>query len=561
MIFFDDYASKIYPYSRSIFERKETNNFFSSSTLSFFEFKPSFDHDIIIVGGGHNALVSAAYLSKAGLDVLVLERRHVLGGAAVTEEIFPGFKFSRASYLAGLLRPQVIKELELKKYGFKYLPRDPTSFTPTKKDSPLEGKYLMLGSNAERNYESIAQFSEKDAMRFQEYESLLSQMSDIIQPFLDCPPPNIFEGSIASRVQSAKNIYQITKAGMQNTSALVPLYELFTAPAKHILDRWFESDILKATLATDSVIGSMKGPQECGSGYVLLHHVMGAVEGKKGVWAYVQGGMGSVSNAIVACASKHGATLVTDCQVQKVLHGNGTAIGVKANGNILTAKYAVLLGCNPFHGFFDLLDQDAPLPRSFRDHIFHADYSCGAFKINCAVDELPNFESAPTINGKVGKQHCGTIHFESTVAEIETAANDAAQGIPAERPVIEMTIPSSLDTTISPAGKHVVQLFVQYAPYKLHPSLGSWEDLEVKEEFADRVFGVVDEFCPNFSKSVIGRDVLSPWDLEQIFGLRQGNIFHGSLSIHQLGYARPAPGYSSYRTPLEKLYLCASGAH
>lgn len=262
--------------------------------------------DAIVIGGGHNGLITAAYLSKAGLDTLVLERRHIIGGAAVTEEIIPGFKFSRASYLAGLLRPKIIEELELSKHGFKYLPRSPSSFTPTKLNSVYKGKYLLLGDDAEENWRSIAQFSTRDADAYPKYEEFLGEIREIMQPLLDNAPPDLTQGRWREKLRTLSTIKDLVTVGYKNREVLVPFYELLTAPAEQILNRWFESDILKTTLATDAVIGALVGPQQNGSAYVLLHHVMGEAAGKKGVWAYVEGGMGALSNAVASSARSHG---------------------------------------------------------------------------------------------------------------------------------------------------------------------------------------------------------------------------------------------------------------
>jgi phytoene dehydrogenase-like protein len=532
--------------------------------------------DAIVIGGGHNGLVSAAYLAKHGIDTLVLERRHCVGGAAVTEEMVPGFKFSRASYLAGLLRPAVIEELNLHKYGFKYLPRDPSSFTPTRMDSPNGGNYLILGSDEQANYNSIAQFSKHDAEAFPLYEEFLGEVREVIQPLLDGPPPNPLEGNWRHKLDSLKQINSLIRVGYKNKSCLVPFYELFTGPASHILDRWFESEILKTTLATDAVIGALVSPTQAGSAYVLLHHVMGEAAGKKGVWAYVEGGMGSVSEAIAASARESGAEIVCNAAVSEIMYeGNGAnarATGVRmSDGTVLEAD-TILSGTTPYHTFLELMPgmardsgyqgETSPVSADFQHHIRFQDQNCGAFKINCAVDSLPNFECYPSpADGSPGPMHFGTIHFESRMEEVENAYREASMGVPASRPVIEMTIPSSLDNTISPPGKHVVQLFVQFAPYDIDPKIGNWADQAFKTAFVNRVFSIVDEFAPGFSNSVIGYDALSPLDLERVFGLHKGNIFHGSLSLHQLGYARPMSGYSSYRSPLKSLYMCASGTH
>lgn len=314
-------------------------------------------------------------------------------------------------------------------------------------------------------------------------------------------------------------------------------------------------------------------PNQPGSAYVLLHHVMGESAGREGVWAYSQGGMGTISESIRKSAERYGAEIALNATVKKILfetrNGQPQVTGVQMQDGTKLSASTVLSGCNPYHTFLELLPGlshdsiPSPLPAEFRKHIQFADYQCGAFKINCAVDKLPNFACFPH-NPKdptPGPQHKGTIHFETTMEEIENAYREASLGIPATRPVIELTIPSSLDTTISPPGKHVINLFVQFAPYHVDPKVGTWKDTRFKNTFADRVFRVVDEFAPGFSESVIARDVLSPLDLESVFGLHKGNIFHGALGLHQLGYARPAPGYSRYRTPLSGLYLCASGAH
>lgn len=275
--------------------------------------------DVIIVGGGHNGLVAAAYLARKGLDVQVLERRHVVGGAAVTEELYPGFKYSRASYLAGLLRPSIITELDLPRYGFEYIPRDPSSFTPSHVHGPLGGKSLLLGGDDAKTHASIAQFSAKDADAYPRYEEFLGACRDIVQPLLDGAPPNPMEGKLHERVDTVRRLSELAKRGAQHRGALVPFYELFTAPASHILDRWFESEILKTTLATDAVIGAMCSPTHAGSAYVLLHHVMGEAAGRKGVWAYVRGGMGAVSGAIAASAKAHGAEITCNATVKVFL--------------------------------------------------------------------------------------------------------------------------------------------------------------------------------------------------------------------------------------------------
>jgi phytoene dehydrogenase-like protein len=561
------------------------------------------------------------------VDTLVLERRHLVGGAAVTEEIVPGFKFSRASYLAGLLRPQIIEDLQLEQHGFRYLPRDPASFTPSPLHSPLGGRYLMLGECEDSNHRSIAQFSQRDADAFPAYERFLGEVREVMQPLLDGPPPDPFCGGWRERVRTLSQGARLLRVGAQHRSALVPFYELFTGPASQLLDRWFESEMLKTTLATDAVIGAMVSPTQAGSAYVLLHHVMGEAGGRPGVWSYVQGGMGAISEAVAASARQFGADIALNATVRRILYEPTSRGGAYSAARTATASAAssssssssasplpdipsrvtgveladgtqlyadvVLSGASPYHTFMELLPGlvadsagaganattasggaasggamgvgaggGSPLPGDFQRQVRALDHQCGAFKINLAVDRLPNFECLPNApDGSAGPQHQGTVHFENSMEQIEHAYREASMGVPASRPVVEMTIPSAVDPTLAPPGKHVVQLFVQYAPYQVDPKRGNWADPHFKREFVAGVYDVVEEFAPGFRGSIVGEDALSPLDLERVFGLQRGNLFHGALALHQLGYARPAFGYSRHRMPLDGLYLCGSGAH
>lgn len=517
-------------------------------------------YDCLVIGGGHNGLITATYLAKAGLKVCVLERRHVLGGAAVTEELHPGFKYSRASYVAGLLRPQVIEELGLEKHGLTFLPRDPSSFTPTRIDGPHGGKSLFLWSDQEKTLDSIRQFSDLDAEAYPQYEAFLDQVREIVEPLLDGPPIDL-QGRRHELLDKIKRTGQLARVGLRNRSIVLPMYELITGPAAPLLDRWFESDVLKTTLCTDAVIGGAN-PMEAGSAYVLLHHVMGECMGKKGVWAYAKGGMGSISQAIASEASLHGVELVTNASVQQILHRDGRVSGVKLDdGSVLEANH-VVSNCTPYHTFVELLpDRESALPFDFLKHIQNVQYSGGPVKINIAVNKLPNFACLPNEKADMpGPQHQGTIHFESHMQELVDAARQAHAGIPATKPMVEMTVPSAVDDTLAPPGSHVVQLYCQYAPYTLDPAHGSWHDESFKESYADRIFNIVEEFAPGFKDSVLHRDVLSPLDLERIFGLRGGNLSHGNIALHQLYNMRPAPDWN-HRSPLSGLYVCGAGAH
>lgn len=364
------------------------------------------------------------------------------------------------------------------------------------------------------------------------------------------------------------------RAAVRHRKAVVPFYELFTGPAQQFLDRWFESEILKTTLATDAVIGSIVSVRQNGSAYVLLHHVMGEVAGRKGVWSYARGGMGAVSDAAASAAREAGAEIVTSASVAAIAHEGGRATGVRlADGRLISARRAVVSNATPYHTFMELLPgYDAtgpgssspsnPLPRDFATHIRHTDYAGGSFKINLALRGLPNFACWPSpADGSPGPQHFGTIHFENRMQELEDGYREASLGMPATRPVVEMTIPSSLDDTLAPPGCHVCQLFVQFAPYHVDPKIGSWDDPAFTDAFVQRVYDIVERFAPGFRDLIIGQDVITPLDLERIVGLHQGNICHSALSLNQLAYARPAPGWSSHRTPLPGLFLSGAGCH
>eukprot|EP00079_Xenopus_tropicalis_P011025 XP_002936488.2 PREDICTED: pyridine nucleotide-disulfide oxidoreductase domain-containing protein 2 [Xenopus tropicalis] len=522
-------------------------------------------YDAVIIGGGHNGLVAAAYLQRSGVNTVVLERRHVIGGAAVTEEIIQGFKFSRASYLLSLLRPQIYKDLELKKHGLKVYFRDPHSFTPILETSNgHEPRSLLLGGDMAENQRQIAKFSERDAKAYPEYESFMNRLVLAIDPLLDAPPLDtkaILEGPLLNRLKSLKTLQPLLKAGLTIGSQFPKYYEVLTAPICKILDQWFESEPLKCTLATDAVIGAMASPETPGSGYVLLHHVMGELEGKKGCWGYVEGGMGMVSQAIAKSAAASGAEIYTEKVVEQILvDQSGKASGVVLQDGTEVQSRLVLSNASPHHTFSNLIPKEQ-LPADFMTMISQFNAKSPVTKINVAVDRLPNFLAAPNRNnGEAMPHHQCSIHLNSEDMQLlNDAYEEASRGIPSTRPMIELCIPSVLDPTLAPPGCHVISLFTQYTPYTLSGGC-QWNEAE-RNRYADTVFDWIEKYAPGFKSSVIGRDILTPPDLERIFGLPGGNIFHGSMSLDQLYFSRPVPTFSNYRTPITSLYLCGSGSH
>jgi phytoene dehydrogenase-like protein len=514
--------------------------------------------DVIIIGGGHNGLTAAGYLARAGRTVLVLERNAVVGGAAVTGEIGPGHRVSTASYLISLLLPEVERELELGRHGSKVLPRNPSSFTPLE-----DGRSLLMGPDAEFNRREIARFSTRDAEAWPRYEALLNRIADCLEPTLMETPADLLplprhwrKRGFLDRLRHLGRGHKLYRALAKLGDDLPEAMEILVGAARPILDRWFESDTLKSTLATDAIIGTFQPISAPGTAYVLLHHVMGRAGGARGVWGYVEGGMGALTQALAKSAMAAGAEIRTGCPVAAIEVAGGRAVGVRlASGEVLPAR-AVASNADAHVTFEKLLAPDH-LPPKFREAVARIDYSSASMKINLAVSELPDFSCMPG-KAEPGPQHMGTIHIgAATLEELERAYDDAKYGRPSAKPIIEMTIPSALDRTLAPAGHHMICLFVQYAPYRL--AAGTWDTL--KEGFADRCINEIGRLAPNLPGSVLYREVLSPLDLERRFGLTGGNIFQGSMGLHQLFSLRPVAGWSDYRTPLPGLYLCGAAAH
>ena len=515
-------------------------------------------YDSVIIGGGHNGLVCSAYLARAGKKVLVLERRHVLGGACVTEELWPGYKVSTAAYVVSLLLPEIESDLRLKEYGYEVLRRVPSSFTPFE-----DGRFLILGPDQAENRSEISKFSAADAEAWPKYEALLEAVAEKLEPILSETPPDLLplpktwrKRSFGKKLRDAGKARDIYRAFESLGTAIPEAIELLTGAARPILDRWFESEQLKGTLATDAIIGNFQSISAPGTAYVLLHHVMGSCGGARGVWGYVRGGMGALSNAIAASAESVGVEIRREAAVAEILTDNGTIRGVRLESGEEIGAKSVASGIDAHQTFRRLLS-DSALPAEFTAAVDRIDYSSASMKINLALSELPDFSCYPGITAP-GPQHCGTIHINSSMKDLEDAYFDALNGIPSRKPIVEMTIPTSVDATIAPAGHHVASLFVQYAPYQLKDS--SWDET-MKERFADSCIDEIAKFAPNIREAVVYRQILSPVDLEATFGLTGGNIFQGAMPLHQLFSMRPVPGWSDYRTPIEGLYLCGSAAH
>jgi phytoene dehydrogenase-like protein len=502
--------------------------------------------DAIVVGAGHNGLVTAAYLARAGLRTLVLERRDRVGGACVTEETWPGYRVSRAAYVAGLLRPAVARELGLAGRGLRLLRRDPSSFTPLP-----DGRGLLLGPDPALCGREIERFSVRDAAVYPRYEALLDRAARAFEPLLDAPPPD------PARLRAADLPLLLRLArgalGLRRDAARVA--RLLLAPARETLAAWFESEPLRATLATDALIGAWAAPSTPGTGYVLFHHVMGETGGARGVWAYVAGGMGALSEAIAGAARAAGAEIRTEAPVASIdVHG-GRVQGVTLADGATVAAPLVVSGADPARTLLGLVGRDA-LPADVVTELATLDFRSPVVKINLALDRLPAFRGRSSDGA--GPEHTGTIHVGANDLDaLERSYADAAADRLPERPMVELTIPSALDPTLAPAGRHVASLFVQHVP----PAIGRERWARERDGFADRVVALVDEVAPGFSASVLHRDVLGPPELEDVFGLTGGNIFHGAMTLDRLLFLRPIPGWARYRTPIEGLWLCGAGTH
>jgi phytoene dehydrogenase-like protein len=500
-------------------------------------------YDAIIIGGGHNGLTCAAYLARAGKKVLVLERRSVLGGAAVTEEVFPGFKFSVCSYVVSLLRPEIIRELDLPSHGMELLPLDGT-LTPMP-----NGDYLWRVNDHYKTRREIARHSRLDAEAYDEYGKAMIEMGRFAKPILSMTPPD-------PTSLDPRGLLELLAIGKRFRAMRfhdrVNQIQLLTMSAVDFLDQWFETDVLKATMSASGIIGTFLGVRSPGTAYVLLHHYMGEIDGSFRSWGLSRGGTGAVSNAIASAARGFGAEIRTDAAVAKITIKNGKATGVAlTNGDELSAN-VVISSVDPTNTFLKFM-QAKELPGDFVEGVRRYKYRGSSGKVNLALDALPDFTCLPG----PGPHLRGAISISPSVDYMERAYDDAKYGRFSRKPYVDIVIPSLTDPSVAPPGKHVMSCFVQFAPY--HLKEGTWD--EQREAFGDAVIDAISEYAPNLKDIILHRQVLTPLDIEREFGLTEGNIFQGELTLEQLFFLRPVPGWAQYTTPIDRLYLCGSATH
>jgi phytoene dehydrogenase-like protein len=505
--------------------------------------------DALIVGGGHNGLVCAAYLAAAGLKVTVLEARPVVGGAAVTEEFHPGFRNSVAAYTVSLLNPKIIRELELARHGLRVVERGLSNFLPLE-----DGRFLKVGAG--RTQHEVEKFSARDAQRLAAYAERLDAIADVMREVVLETPPNVTDGGWLEALPQLLRGARLGRrmAGLDMTLRR-DLLDLFVKSAGDYLDGWFESAPIKAAYGFDGVVGNYASPYTPGSAYVLLHHVFGEVNGKKGVWGHAIGGMGAITQAMARAAEARGVEIRTRSPVREIIVEAGRAVGVVTERGESVRARSVVSNLNPKLLYEKLLDP-AALPREFLERIRQWRCGSGTFRMNVALTELPDFTVLP--GRSAAEHHSAGIIMAPSLAYMDQAYLDAKAGGWSQRPIVEMLIPSTLDDSLAPPGQHVASLFCQHVAPVL-PGGASWD--AHREQVADVMIDLVNQHAPNFGASILGRQILSPLDLERTFGLVGGDIFHGALSLDQLFSARPMLGHGDYRGPLKGLYMCGSGTH
>ena len=519
-------------------------------------------YDAVIIGGGHNGLVSAAYLARAGMKTLVLEKRHLLGGAAVTEEIFPGYRFSVFSYVVSLLRPEIIRELDLPAHGLDILPLDGT-FTPLPegqgRPAPRDGNgnaigtgdYLWRVNDHGRTIRELRRWSKNDAEAYEEYGQLMVDMARFIKPILRIVPPD--PASLDPR--PLLPLGGLARAFGRLTERQQAVFvQLMTMSASDFLDQWFETDPLKATMSASGIIGTYQGVKSPGTAYVLLHHYMGEIDGAFRAWGIPKGGTGGISNAIGSAARALGAEIRLEAPVARILVRDGRATGVALEDGEEILADSVLSSVDSRRTFIDLIEPGT-LDADFEAEVRRFKFRGSSGKVNMALDGLPSFTALPG----PGEHLRGAISISPSIDDMERAYDDAKYGHWSRKPYIDIVIPTLVDPGMAPPGKHVMSCFVQYAPYHLDPSLGTWDDN--REAFGDAVVDRISEFAPDLRSKILHRNVQTPLDIERTTGLTEGNIFQGELSLEQLFFSRPVPGWARFRTPIRDLWLNGSATH
>jgi phytoene dehydrogenase-like protein len=505
--------------------------------------------DAVIIGAGHNGLTCAAYLGMAGLQVAVFERRDVIGGAAVTEEFHPGFRNSTAAYTVSLLQPKIIRDLDLHRHGLNIVERRAQNFLPTE-----DGRYLLTGEG--RTAREIAKFSARDAERYGAYSAEIERIADQLRALVLTAPPNLVDTGVRRKVSEFVKAASLGNRlrGLDRATQRAFL-DLFTKSAGDYLDGWFESEPIKAVLGFDAIVGNFASPYTPGTAYVLLHHAFGEVNGRKGVWGHALGGMGAITQAMARAAREHGVVIETGAPACEVIIENGRAAGiVLADGRSVRAR-AVIANVNP-KLLFDQLVPCGAIAEPVATRMHNWKGGSGTFRMNVALSHLPQFSALPS--NEVGDHHTAGIILAPSLRYMERAYHEAALAGWSKAPIVEMLIPSTVDDSLAPLGAHVASLFCQHVAPKL-PDGSSWD--EHRETVADLMVDTVERFAPGFKASLIARQIFSPLDLERTFGLIDGDIFHGRLTLDQLFSARPMLGHADYRMPLAGLYLCGAGAH
>jgi len=503
------------------------------------------DLDVIVIGAGHNGLVCAGYLGMAGLRVRVLERRGVVGGACVTEEFHPGFRNSTAAYTVSLLQPKVIRDLRLHDHGLRIVERRAQNFLPLP-----DGRYLLTGEG--RTEREIAKFSAKDAARYAAYQAEMGRVAGVLRSLALKAPPNLLLGNFTRTLGELGKLAALGKR-LWRMDGFKAAFNLFRKSAGHTLDDWFESDPIKAVLGFDAVVGNLASPYTPGSAYVLLHHTFGEVNGKQGVWGHAIGGMGAITQAMARAAGEHGVRIDVRSPVREVIVERGRASGIVLQDGTPVRARAVVVNADPQSLFQTLLPCEA-VSRAVAARMKRWKAGSGTFRMNLALSKLPDFSALPGS----GDHRTSGIILAPSLSYMDQAYRDCVRDGWSRKPIVEMVIPSTLDDSLAPPGAHVASLFCQHvAPQFTDGS--SWD--EHREKIADLMIDTVEAYAPGFKASVIARQSLSPFDLQRIFGLPNGDIFHGALTLDQLFSARPMLGFADYRMPIPGLYLCGSGAH